>query len=154
PEKRDFEGFAGLHRGTWEPWTRPSLPTSRRASRLSSFAVQSRGCPGINLRLPLKALRPVDKPVATQLKASCIESRAPTLAGADGGGLVEETMPLLLAREASELGTLRVIRAEERLLAVQDRRVRDRRVVEAIDLARAKRQLNAALQRGMGVVLK
>ena len=65
---------------------------------------------------------------------------------ADRRGGVQQPGPLLLARQPLELHPPRVVGQEERLLAVQHRRVRARRVIRALDRAGPQVELDAAQQ--------
>ena len=74
------------------------------------------------------------------------EALSPSGPGADRRRLVQQPGPLLLAGQAGELRPPRVVGEEERLLAVQDRRVRAGGVVGALDLAGPQVQLDAPKQ--------
>ena len=65
---------------------------------------------------------------------------------ADRRGVVQQPGPLLLPRQPLELPPPRVVGQEERLLAVQDRRVGAGGVIGALDLAGPQVELDAAQQ--------
>ena len=63
-------------------------------------------------------------------------------------------MFFLLLGQSGELGMERMIGRQEPLLAMEDRWIRAGREVEAVDLTRAKRELDAALEYGVRVGLE
>ena len=69
------------------------------------------------------------------------EPALPAVAGADGGGVVEQAVAFFLAGEAREPGHERMAGRLERFLAMEDRRVGALRVVEAVELPRPQREL-------------
>jgi hypothetical protein len=83
-----------------------------------------------------------------------VETTLPSLPGPDRGGLIEQAVLLLLLGEPGEAGMERVVGWQERLLPMQDGWVRAVRIVVAIELARAERQLDAAEQGRMRVGLE
>jgi hypothetical protein len=70
---------------------------------------------------------------------------------ADRGGVVEQPGPLLLPGQPLELRPSWVVGEQECLLAVQDRRVRARRIIGALDLAGAEIELDASDERRVRV---
>jgi hypothetical protein len=80
-----------------------------------------------------------------------VQAAEPTLAGPDRRRLVEQPVPLLLPRQPGEPLVQRVAGREERLLAVQDRRVGAGGVFMAVELAGPERELDAAEQGRMRV---
>jgi hypothetical protein len=72
----------------------------------------------------------------------------------DCGGVIEQAVFLLLLGQSRELRVECVIGCEERLFAVEDRRVGAGLIFEAIDLAGAERELDAAEQAEWGLVSK
>jgi hypothetical protein len=84
--------------------------------------------------------------VSTKCEAPLAQPRLPTFPRADRRGVVQQAVLFLLLRQSGELGVQGVIARQKRLLAVQDRRVGAGGIIEAIDLASAKRQLRAAPQ--------
>ena len=70
----------------------------------------------------------------------------PALAGADRRRLVEQPVLFLLLGQPGEFGHQRVPGWEERFLAVEDGGIGARRVVEAVELPRPERELDAAQQ--------
>src|SRR4051794_28434613 len=78
----------------------------------------------------------------------------PSFPGPGRGGVIEQPVLFLLLGEPGEPGMERVVGWQERLLAMEDRRVRALHIVVAIELARAERQLDAAKQGRMRVGLE
>ncbi len=76
--------------------------------------------------------------MAAQRKASCIQPGLPTFLRADHGRIVEETVFFFLLGQPHRLAWM-IIGRQERLLTMEDRRVRVRGIVEAVDLACAER---------------
>jgi hypothetical protein len=74
------------------------------------------------------------------------EATVPALARADGGRLLQEAMLLLLGGQPRERGVQRVVALQEALLAVQDRRIGGRVVVQAKQLPRPQGQPHRAGQ--------
>jgi hypothetical protein len=75
----------------------------------------------------------------------------PPFARSDRRRLVEQTVFLLLPGQPGEFGRQRVPGWEERFLAVEDRGINALVVVEAVELPRPQRELDAAQQgRGAG----
>ena len=85
-----------------------------------------------------------------QRESGRIQPRLPSVSGADGGGVVEEAVFFFLLGRLGEFGVEGVIRWEEGFLAVEDRRVGAGLVFEAIDLAGAEGELDAAEQGWVG----
>ena len=80
-----------------------------------------------------------------------VQPFGPSGPGPDRRRLLQQPGPLLLVPQALELRPSRVIGQQERLLAVQDRRVRARGIVGALDLAGAQIELDASKQRRVRV---
>ena len=70
----------------------------------------------------------------------------PALAGADRRRLVEQPVFFLLPSEPGEFGHQRVPGWKDRFLAVEDRGIGALSVVEAVELPRPQRELDAAKQ--------
>jgi len=79
-------------------------------------------------------------------EAGLAQPGPPAISRPDCGRIVEQTMFLLLPGQAGKLRVEWMIGREERLLAMEDRRVCAGVVFEAIDLAGAERQLDATEQ--------
>src|SRR6266481_2774809 len=84
----------------------------------------------------------------------CRQPCLPLGACADRRRLRVEAVLLLLPRQPGELREERVVRRQERLLAMQDRRVVAAGIVVAAELARPQRQPNAAQQGRMRIALE
>ena len=91
-----------------------------------------------------------------QRESGRIEPRLPAVLGADGGGVVEEAVFFFLLGQLGEFGVEWVIGCEERLFAMQDRRVGGGLVFEAIDLAgsRTRELLKDSATRRMSSMAK
>ncbi len=87
-----------------------------------------------------------DEPMPAEGEPTLGQPALPAVAGADGGGVVEQAVAFFMAGEARELGRERMMRREERFLAVEYRWVGALGVVEAIDLPRPERELDAPQQ--------
>jgi hypothetical protein len=85
------------------------------------------------------------------MKVSCRQLGLPALPRSDGGCVVEEAVFFFLLGQPGEFRVERVLRCEESLFAVQDRRVEAGVVFEAIDLAGAEGELDGAEQRRVRV---
>ena len=59
-----------------------------------------------------------------------------------------------MSRQSSELGVQGMIVRQERLLAMEDRRICAGGIIETIDLASAERKLDAGIRAGCGSVSK
>jgi hypothetical protein len=79
-------------------------------------------------------------------KACSAQPILPAIARPDRRRFVEQTVLIFLLGQSGKLGMQRVIGGQERLLAVQDRRVGAGRVFEAVNLAGAQREPDAAPQ--------
>jgi hypothetical protein len=79
------------------------------------------------------------------------EAIVPAGTGADRRGLVQQPGPLLPGGQAGELRPPRVVGQQERLLAVQDRRVRARGAIAALDLAGWQIERVATASRRIGL---
>lgn len=64
----------------------------------------------------------------------------PAAAGADGGGVLEEAVRFFLGGQAGEPGVEGMVRRQEGLLAMQERRIGAGGVVVAVELPRPQRQ--------------
>jgi hypothetical protein len=78
----------------------------------------------------------------------------PSFPRPDRGRVIEQPVPFLLPGEPGEPGMERVVGWQEGFLAMEDGRVCAVRIVVAIELATAERQLDAAEQGRMRVGLQ
>jgi hypothetical protein len=95
-----------------------------------------------------------NQPMPADRESLFVEATLPSLPGSDRRGVIEQPVLLLLLGEPGEPGMERVVGRQERLLAMEDGRVRAVRIVVAVELARAERQLDAAEQGRMRVGLE
>ena len=89
-----------------------------------------------------------------QRKPRLLQLRLPAAARADLRRIIEQSMLLFLGRQSGETGMQRMVGREECLLPVQDGRVGRAAVFEALDLAGAERELDAAQKRRVGIGLE
>jgi hypothetical protein len=87
---------------------------------------------------------PPHQSMASQHKARGVQPGLPADFRPDRRRVVEQTVFFLLLGQPGELGVEGMIGRQERLLAMEDRRVGARCVIEAVDLAGADRELDAA----------
>jgi hypothetical protein len=138
------KGVRAVVTAFWKPWR--SCPFSC-LSRLLRFLLLVPFLFSVVPFLPNQAV-PADH------ESSFVEAALPSLRGSDRRRVVKQPASLLLLGEPGEPGMERVVGWQECLLAMKDGRVRAVRVVIAIELARAKRQLDAAEQGRMRVRLE
>jgi len=96
------------------------------------------------LALPYVGGSSPDKSMAAQRESSRIQPGLPAILGPDRLRVVKQAVLFLLLGQPGELGVQRMIGREKGFLAVEDRRIRAGGVVEAVDLAGAERELDAA----------
>ena len=89
--------------------------------------------------------------MSPQHKPGLAQSGFPACSGADLGRFREQPVPLFLPRQPGKLCVERMFRAEKGLSAVQDRRVRRRSIIVAVQLTRAEVESEAARQGRMRV---
>jgi hypothetical protein len=92
--------------------------------------------------------------MSSQHKTPLGEPGLPAFLGPDRRRVVEQTVFFLLLGQPGELGVKRMIGREECLLAMENRRIPAGGIVEAVDLAGAERELDAALERRVRVGLE
>jgi hypothetical protein len=92
--------------------------------------------------------------MAAEHKARRVQPGLPPVFRSDHRRVVEQTVFFLLLAQPGEFGVEGMIGRQERLLTVQNRRIRAGCVVEAVNLAGAERELNAALERRVRVGLE
>jgi hypothetical protein len=90
----------------------------------------------------------------TQCVAHQAQAFRPPVSRSDRRSLVQQPGALLLARQPLELRPQGVVGQEESLLAVEDRRIRARGVIAALDLAGAEIELDAPQQGRVGIDLE
>jgi hypothetical protein len=88
------------------------------------------------------------------MKPKRARAASPAFIGPDPCRIVEQAVLFLLLGQPGELGVEGMIDSEECLLAMENRRIRAGRVFEAVNLADAERELDAALERRMRVGLE
>jgi hypothetical protein len=138
PRGFNFDGQARISWGSWVgdhpglacPWRPLALRPARKP-----VACALAGLPNVGLST---------QTVAFQLKVSGRQLGLPALPRSDCGGVVEEGAFLFLLGQLGEFGMEGVLRCEHGFLAVEDRRVGAGLKFEAIDLAGAERELDAA----------
>jgi hypothetical protein len=92
--------------------------------------------------------------VPLQSESPLRKSFRATLPRPDPARVVKQAVLFFLSRQAAELLASRVVWQEEPLLAVENRRVGRIGIIEALDLAGAKRELDAAPKRRMRIGLE
>jgi len=92
--------------------------------------------------------------MTAERKARVAQPGIPAFSRADCRRVVEQSVFFLLLAQARELRVERVIARHERFLAVEDRRVRAGGVFQAVDLAGAKRELDAPQEGRVGIGLE
>src|SRR5208282_5021244 len=117
--------------------SRPSAPCPFLLSRISSISW---------FHLFALFSPPPYQPVPANRESSLRQPPFPSLARADRRRLVEQPVLFLLLGQPGEFGHQRVPGWEERFLAVEDGGIGARRVVEAVELPRPERELDAAQQ--------
>jgi hypothetical protein len=85
--------------------------------------------------------------MAAQHKAPRGQPGLPAFLGPDRCRVVEQTVFFLLLGQSGELGVERVIGLQERLLAMEDRRIGAGSVIEAVNLEGTERELDTSLER-------
>ncbi len=84
--------------------------------------------------------------MSAQRKPGSVEPGLPAVACADRRRVIEQTLLLFLSRQPGESGMKRMVGRQECLCAVQDGRGGGTGVVEALNLASAERELDAAYE--------
>jgi hypothetical protein len=84
------------------------------------------------------------QPMSPQGKPRCVQPGLPAISCADRRRVIEQSLFLLLGSQPGESGMQRLLRREERLLAVEHRRICGAGILQALDLAGAERQLDAS----------